>query len=204
MVYIMSISRPPNKDQLSSNLPGVTHYITGHDASTGKAVLQSTRPGSWNSVLKGANAFDVVYTTSEFPPSLNDNKDLKTHDDLMASKKLGLVSPNGTVCRIVDFAPGTQPFMHRTQSLDYGVVLEGTLKMSLDSGETTMLHRGDVAVQRATMHGWSNPSTTEWARMLFMLQDCQPVVIDGKSLGEDLSAAKAAGEPIPRSGNDGA
>ena len=193
----MSGSRPQNEGQLSTNLPGLTHYITGHDASTGKAIIQSTRPGSWVPVLKGANAFNVVYTTSEFPVSLNNDRDLQTHDEVLSSKKLGLVSKNGTVCRIVDFAPETQPLMHRTQSLDYGVVLEGTMEMSLDSGETKLLHRGDVAVQRATMHGWRNQSKTEWARMLFVLQDCQPVVIDGKSLGEDLSHAKAAGELIP-------
>jgi quercetin dioxygenase-like cupin family protein len=195
----MANPRPPNEGQLSSDLPGVTHYITGHDSSTSKAIVQSTRPGSWVPFLKGANGFDVVYTTSEFPASLNDDKDLKAHDELMSSKKLGLVSPNGTVCRIVDFAPGAEPLMHRTQSLDYGVVLEGTMEMSLDSGEISLLHRGDVAVQRATMHGWWNSSKTDWARMLFVLQDCQPVVIDGKSLGEDLSHAKAAGENIPAS-----
>lgn len=195
----MANPRPPNEGQLSSGLPGVTHYITGHDSSTSKAIVQSTRPGSWVPVLKGANGFDVVYTTSEFPASLNGDKDLKAHDELMSSKKLGLVSPNGTVCRIVDFAPGAEPLMHRTQSLDYGVVLEGTMEMSLDSDEISLLHRGDVAVQRATMHGWRNSSKTDWARMLFVLQDCQAVVIDGKSLGEDLSHAKDAGENIPAS-----
>lgn len=198
----MSSPRPPNEGQLSSNLPGVTHFITGHDSSTGKAVVQSTRPGSWVPILKGANAFNVVYTTSEFPASLDDDKDLKAHDELVSTKNLGLVNPNGTVCRIVDFAPGIEPLMHRTQSLDYGVVLEGTMEMSLDSGEKSLLHRGDVAVQRATMHGWRNSSKTDWARMLFVLQDCQPVVIDGKSLGEDLSHARAAGETIPGSGNE--
>ena len=192
----MASSRPQNEGQLSTNLPGLTHHITGHDTSTGKAIVQSTRSGSWVPVLKGANAFNVIYTTSDFPVSLNNDKDLQTHDELLSSKKLGLVNKNGTVCRIVDFAPGTQPLMHRTQSLDYGVVLEGTMEMSLDSGETKLLHRGDVAVQRATMHGWSNQSKTEWARMLFVLQDCQPVIVDGKSLGEDLSHAKAAGESL--------
>lgn len=181
----MSTSRPQNPGQLSTNLPGVTHYVTGHDASTGKAVVQSTREGSWISPLDSL-AFDVVYTTSEFPVSLNDDKDLTTHDEVMSSKKLGLVNPNGTVCRIVDFGPGSEPLMHRTQSLDYGLVLEGSLEMILDSGETKLLHRGDVAVQRGTMHAWRNTSTTGWARMFFVLQDCQEVVLDGKSLEEDL------------------
>ena len=200
----MSTPRSPNEGQLSSNLPGLTHYITGHNTSTGKAIIKSTRPGTWVPILKGANAFNVVYTTSEFPASLSDDTDLQTHDELVSSKKLGLVNPNGTVCRIVDFKPGAQPLLHRTQSLDYGVVLEGTMEMSLDSGETSLLHRGDVAVQRATMHGWRNASETDWARMLFVLQDCQAVVIDGKSLGEDLSHARAIGEPIPDSKSDAA
>ena len=40
--------------------------------------------------------------------------------------------------------------MHRTQSLDFGVVLEGEIELVLDSGETRLLKRGDVAVQRGT------------------------------------------------------
>lgn len=194
-----SSSRSQNPGQLSSNLPGVTHYLTGHDASTGKAIVQSTRQGSWNG-LYGSLAFNVVYTTSEFPASLNDDKDLTTHDELMSSKKLGLVNANGTVCRMVDFGPGSEPLMHRTQSLDYGVVLEGSMEMILDSGETKLMHRGDVAVQRGTMHAWKNVSTTEWARMFFVLQDCQELVVDGKPLGEDLGFA-AGSDELPDSSN---
>lgn len=193
----MSTSRPPNPGQLS-NLPGVTHYLTGHD-STGKAIVQSTREGSWTALL-GSVAFNVVHTTSEFPASLNDDKDITTHDELMSSKKLGLVNANGTVCRMVDFGPGTEPLMHRTQSLDYGVVLEGSVEMILDSGETKLMRRGDVAVQRGTMHAWKNASTTEWARMLFVLQDCQKIVLNGKPLEEDLGSASGSGD-LPDSNN---
>lgn len=67
---------------------------------------------------------------------------------------------------MVDFGPGSEPLMHRTQSLDYGVVLEGSMEMIPDSGETKLMHRGDVVVQRGTMHTWKNVGTTEWARML--------------------------------------
>ncbi len=89
--------------------------------------------------------------------------------------------------------------MHRTQSLDYGIVLEGTVEMILDDGNKTLLRRGDVAVQRATMHAWRNPSTTEWTRMCFILQDIQPLVINGKRFGEDLGRGT---EGLPASGND--
>ncbi|MCJ1423111.1 hypothetical protein MMC29_000992 [Sticta canariensis] len=194
----MSTSRSQNPGQLSTNLPGVTHYVTGHDPATGKAIVQSTREGSWNPVLGSSVAFNVVYTTSEFPASLKDDKDITTHDELMSSNKLGLVNPKGTVCRMVDFGPGSEPLMHRTQSLDYGLVLEGSMEMILDSGEIRLMHRGDVAVQRGTMHAWRNASTTEWARMFFVLQDCQEVVLNGKPLGEDLGIASGS-EDIPDS-----
>lgn len=58
--------------------------------------------------------------------------------------------------------------------------------MVLDSGETRLMHRGDVAVQRATMHAWRNTSQTEWARMIFVLQECEKVEIMGEKKGEDL------------------
>ncbi|CAJ0552442.1 Ff.00g064210.m01.CDS01 [Fusarium sp. VM40] len=144
-------------------------------------------------------AFNVAYTTSEFPPSLNNNSDIKMHDELLSSGKLGLVNKNGTVCRIVDFAPGFDCMMYRTQSLDYGIVLEGEIELVLDSGETQMMRRGDVAVQRGTMHAWRNPSTTEWARMIFVLQDCQSIVIGGQKVGEDLGRGVVG---LPQSGND--
>lgn len=195
----MTTSRPSNPNQPSTGLPGVTTYITGHDTS-GKAIVQSTREGSWQTLAENTLGFNVVYSTSEFPPSLNDDKDLRTHDELIASKKLGLVNPKGTVCRMVEFAPETGPLMHRTQSLDYGIVIEGTMEMVLDSGEVKLLYRGDTAIQRGTMHGWRNPSKTEWARMLFVLQDCQELIVNGESYKEDLGQENAD-ELAPGSGN---
>jgi quercetin dioxygenase-like cupin family protein len=90
--------------------------------------------------------------------------------------------------------------MHRTQSLDYGIVLEGTITSVLDSGEETVMKRGDVMVQRATMHSWRNDSTTEWARMIFCLQDIKPLFVGGERLGEDLGRGTTN---VPPSGNDG-
>ncbi|KAJ0427085.1 hypothetical protein BJY00DRAFT_8231 [Aspergillus carlsbadensis] len=176
-----------NPGQLSS-LRGLTRYVTGHDAA-GKAIIQTENPADWSSFENSSMAFTVAYTTSEFPADLNNDADIKKHEDLKASGKLGLVNPHGTVCRFVDFAPKGPPLMHRTQSLDYGIVLEGEIEMTLDSGEKRLLKRGDMAVQRATMHAWHNPSETEWTRMVFVLQECKPLVVGGEELGEDLSQA---------------
>ena len=82
-------------------------------------------------------------------------------------------------------APGATSPMHRTVSLDYGVVLEGEVELVLDSGEKRLLQRGDVAIQRGTNHAWKNTSDTKWARMMYVLQESKPFTVAGKTLGED-------------------
>jgi len=60
-------------------------------------------------------------------------------------------------------------FMHRTETIDYGVVLEGEVVLILDEGETTC-RAGDIVVQRGTNHGWANRSGSN-CRILFVLID---------------------------------
>ncbi|KAL8640546.1 MAG: hypothetical protein Q9228_002548 [Teloschistes exilis] len=185
-----STSEPPNPGQLSP-LPGVHRHITTHD-SNGKAVFHSSEPGDWTT-YSPSMAFDIIYTTSTSPPNMNNDRDISDHEAVRNSGKLGLVNPGGSVCRIVDFGPSSSEepakgIMHRTQSLDYGIVLEGEIECVLDSGEKRVMRRGDVAVQRGTMHEWRNTSTTEWVRMIFVLLDGEKIQIAGQELGEDLSA----------------
>jgi quercetin dioxygenase-like cupin family protein len=59
--------------------------------------------------------------------------------------------------------------MHRTESVDYGIVLAGTLTLVLD-GEETTVGPGDLVVQRGTDHAWENRGD-EVVRMLFVLLD---------------------------------
>jgi len=75
--------------------------------------------------------------------------------------------------------------MHRTVSLDYGVVLIGEVELVLDSGEVRLMKPRDICVQRGTMHAWRNTSKTEWARMLYVLQPSLPVSVAGTELVED-------------------
>jgi mannose-6-phosphate isomerase-like protein (cupin superfamily) len=64
------------------------------------------------------------------------------------------------------------PAMHKTKSLDYGIVLAGRIKLLLDDGEVE-LQPFDVVVQRGTNHGWTNPGP-EPALMAFILIDATP------------------------------
>ena len=191
-------SRPPNETQVSTGLPGLQRHITGHDGD-GKAIIHASEPALWSPLFNNAMAFNVGYTTSEFPPQMSGDADITAHQKVMSKGNIGLTNPNGTVCRIVDFGPATkapEPFMHRTQSLDYGVVLEGEMEMILDSGEKRIMGRGDLAVQRGTNHAWRNTSDTEWARMFFVLQASEKVLVNGKELGEDVHAAGADSEGL--------
>lgn len=67
--------------------------------------------------------------------------------------------------------PGSpHPMMHRTESVDYGIVVEGEITLILDDGSETHLQAGDVVIQRGTDHAWANRSNKP-ARMAFILLD---------------------------------
>ena len=59
--------------------------------------------------------------------------------------------------------------MHRTETIDYGIVLEGELVLIMDEGETTV-RAGDIVIQRGTNHGWANRSDAN-CRIAFILID---------------------------------
>ncbi len=62
---------------------------------------------------------------------------------------------DGTVFRVVQYQPGVAPRNHRTETIDYAMVLSGELEMELD-GTVVHLRHGDVVVQQNTMHNWVN------------------------------------------------
>jgi mannose-6-phosphate isomerase-like protein (cupin superfamily) len=64
---------------------------------------------------------------------------------------------------------GPHPFMHRTRTIDYGIVLEGEITLVLDQGET-VVRAGDIVVQRGTNHAWANRSGQN-CRIAFILVD---------------------------------
>ena len=78
-------------------------------------------------------------------------------------------APNGTTLRINELPPGAGSPMHRTQTVDYGIVLDGEVVLVLDDSET-VLRAGDVVVQRGTSHRWENRSDAP-ARVAFILID---------------------------------
>ncbi|KAL4876675.1 hypothetical protein BJY04DRAFT_222851 [Aspergillus karnatakaensis] len=169
------------------NLPALSRHITTH-APNGTAIFSTAIPATLpvTPIPDGAD-FSLAYTTSTIPASFKNDADIPAYAEFIKpGNSPGLVVKSGSVCRIVDMRPGAISPMHRTVSLDYGVVLEGVVELVLDSGETRVMNRGDVAVQRGTMHAWRNTSDTEWARMLYVLLPAEGVNAGGRELGEEL------------------
>src|SRR5918992_187841 len=116
----------------------VRRVVTGHD-ETGRAVVKIDEVSSnLSSNRPGATAC-VVWSSESFPV---DN----TGENDEALRKLGTTLRNGTIFRVIEFAPGVSPRNHRTDSLDYAVVLSGEIDMILDDA-TVRLRAGDVLVQ---------------------------------------------------------
>jgi quercetin dioxygenase-like cupin family protein len=76
---------------------------------------------------------------------------------------------------VIDFPPGNKPFMHRTESIDYVICLEGEIEMDMDDSSVTM-KAGDILIQRGTNHAWANRSKAR-ARLAFVLIDAEPLGI---------------------------
>jgi quercetin dioxygenase-like cupin family protein len=171
--------------KLSDNqLPAISRFITDNNGD-GKAVFSNRidEELQWQELPDGAR-FCLGFTTRKTPVDMSNGKDLSDYERDLENKP-GIMIPGGTVLRLVDMQPGALSPMHRTVSLDYGVVLEGEVELVLDSGEVRLMRRGDVAIQRGTNHAWKNASETRWARMLYVLQESELVRIGSNTLNED-------------------
>jgi len=180
--------------QQAPKLRPISRFITTHD-DKGVAVFETSVPDTPEAVeVKGVgDTFSLGYATNETPVDFE--TDLQTYKKYQTDLP-GVMIPGGSVLRIVDIKPGGSSPMHRTVSLDYGVVIEGEIELELDSGEKRLMKRGDCSVQRGTIHLWRNTSPTEWARMLYVLVEAKPILINGKKLGEDYGegiSVKASG-----------
>jgi quercetin dioxygenase-like cupin family protein len=146
--------------------------VTGHDAN-GKAVVKIDEVSQNLSTGRPGRSACVVWTTETFPV---DN----TGDADEGVRQVGTTLKNGTVFRVIEFSPGVAPRNHRTDSIDYAVVMSGEIDMELDD---TVVHlkAGDVLVQRGTIHNWVNRGT-EPCVMAFILIDAKPVEVGGKVL----------------------
>ena len=147
--------------------------VTGHDAS-GKSVVLSDAPNP-KMLDMGSAAFHEVWITDRTPAPIAASEPEPTDRPVRTPPPDG-----GVLVRFTEMAPGAEAPMHRTETVDVGVVLEGETWLLLDDGSETLVGPGDAVVQRGTNHAWANRSDRP-VRMVF-------VMIDG-SIGDELAGA---------------
>ncbi|PGH32261.1 hypothetical protein GX50_04928 [[Emmonsia] crescens] len=179
----------------------VRRIVTGHSPS-GKAIIDSdTQLTPYDPLSADCSpattdklAFTTIWRTESFPAKVDG-----PWTDLNGSQ-IPLADFVGTTIRMVDFPPGPG-FMHRTVSIDFGIVLAGEVILELDNGVKTTLKKDDVVVQRSTIHAWSN-LTSEPARMLFAMLPAEPVKIGNQTL--EATAIPSPSGPSPSACNGSA
>lgn len=158
-----------------SGLPAVQRVVTGHDEH-GRAVFTSEDVSPTRMIPTGDAAFLLVWTTASVPADNNDETDGRERD-------AGLTLNQGSVIRIVDMLPGGESPMHRTNSIDYGIVLEGEIELELDDGQCRTIRQGGIIVQRGTNHLWRN-RTDRVCRIAFVLIEASAYRHHGVPLAE--------------------
>jgi quercetin dioxygenase-like cupin family protein len=165
----------------------VRRIITGHDAN-GRAVVKTDEvlpamPRPNRPHIAGCE----IWSTDMMPV---DNSEAAA-----AAQRAGFVrrynyvgSGQGTVIRVTEFAAGGPKFMHRTETVDYAILLSGECDLEFDSGEVVHMKPGDIVVQRGTMHAWVNNGPAP-AVFAFILIDAAPAEIGGEALCTHYPAA---------------
>jgi hypothetical protein len=177
---------------MTAPLPPVRRIITEDDAQGRSRIAQDAPATAIRTVADrpGYRAVNV-WRTEEMPIPIGAPDSIEAHKGILPPK-------NGTILRVIDFPPepkdpaerkrriqatfgtiftdaahdkreGAHPGMHRTETVDYAIVLEGEIWAVMDEGETLM-RTGDVLIQRGTNHAWANRSDST-ARIAFVLMD---------------------------------
>jgi len=154
----------------------IRRIVTGH-SKEGKAIFTIDEEIETIVIPTGDAAMATIWTTANVPADCNDEIDGRLRD-------AGTTLKGGSVIRIVDMLPGASSPMHRTNSIDYGIVLSGSIELELENNVYKTINTGEIIIQRGTIHKWRNPSDLEICRIIFILTEAKPFEIDGQALPE--------------------
>jgi quercetin dioxygenase-like cupin family protein len=151
--------------------PPIRRVVTGHDHDNVAKVIMDGAATNHKGGGSGAQS-TLIWITEGAPAEMPVGE--KVED--LGARILGTPPPpNGTRFAVITFPPGNPGRMHRTETIDYVIVIQGELDMDMDDSTVT-LKAGDVMVQRGTNHAWVNRGT-EVARAAFVLIDAKPLGI---------------------------
>ena len=178
---------------MSENFPPIRRIVTADDAEGRSHIAEDSPAAAVRTVAERPGYRSVnVWRTEAAPAPMDAPDSIEAHKGILPPKN------GGSILRIIDFPPepadpaerkrriqatfagmfsdaqhdkreGAHPGMHRTDTVDYAILLEGEIWAVMDEGETLM-RAGDVLIQRGTNHAWANRST-KTARIAFVLLD---------------------------------
>ena len=163
---------------MSEQYPPIRRFVTGHDADhVAKVLMQG--PATNAKYPSPGTVSTLIWSTDRTPADIAVGAEIED----LGARIIGTAPPaNGTRFAVIDFPPDNQPRMHRTETIDYVIVLEGEIEMDMDDS-TVKMKAGDVMVQRGTNHAWANRSNRR-ARVAFVLIDAVPL-----GLGHPITGA---------------
>jgi quercetin dioxygenase-like cupin family protein len=148
--------------------PPVRRVVTGHDAANRAQVIWDE---AITEALRGKSGFVTpVWATADAPADIRVGEIV---DDPRHAPHTTAPPPRGTRFLVLDYPAGSEGVMHRTETLDYVVMISGEIDLVVDDS-TVHLRAGDVVVQRGTNHAWRNPYA-QTARVAVVLIDAEPL-----------------------------
>ncbi|KAI9045188.1 cupin domain-containing protein [Aspergillus affinis] len=157
--------------QSPSSLPKPRRIVTGHNEE-GVATVKHDSYLDIQPYGDGTNLTPFWYT-NEQPADVSSPQDKAFLEPAMPLLGSGFTA--------YDLPPKSEGLFHRTITLDHVIVVQGSLILGLEDGSRIKLNEGDVVVQQATMHNWSNV-TTEWARIYGIMFPARAPSVIGKTL----------------------
>src|SRR5256886_9532747 len=157
--------------------PPIRRVVTGHDSNcVAKARIDAQ--ASNGKLAQAGLVITMMWCTDGAPAKIPIGEKLED----MGARILGTAPPaKGTRFAVIDFPPGNTPHKHRTETVDYVIVMEGEIEMDMDASTVT-LKQGDIMIQRGTNHAWANRSNKR-ARVAFVLIDAEPLAIGNPVVG---------------------
>ena len=161
----------------TSPYPPIRRFVTGHDANhVAKVVMRG--PATNAKHPSAGTVSTLIWSTDRTPADIAIGEQIED----LGARIMGTAPPaDGTRFAVIDFPPGNTPRMHRTETIDYVIVLEGEIEMDMDAS-TVKLKQGDIMIQRGTNHAWANRSDKR-ARVAFVLVDAEPLGIGNPVVG---------------------
>jgi quercetin dioxygenase-like cupin family protein len=156
----------------------IRRIITGH-TQEGKAIFTIDEEIETVVIPTGDAAMATLWTAASVPADCNDQTDGRIRD-------AGTTLKGGSVIRVVDMLPRASSPMHRSSSIDYGIVLSGEIELELEDKVFKTVGIGGIIIQNGTIHKWRNPSPSDICRIVFVLTEAKPFEVNGIPLSDEM------------------